>query len=120
MLRIVLALLLLCPAVTAWAQGKSRMTGTAAAVQQWDADHDGTLDLSEIKKAAEAKFDALDRDHEGTLDAKELRGRLSAKELRQNDPDQDKTIDKDEFMALVENGSRPPTRTTTGPSTRRN
>ena len=80
----------------------SRATGAEAVLQQWDADHDGTLDLAEAKKAAAAKFDALDRDHDGTLDAKELRGILSAKDIRDADPDNDKTIDKNEYTALVE------------------
>src|SRR3979490_2372558 len=103
MLRIWLSLLLigLLPAAAA-AQGKSRATGAEAVLQQWDADHDGTLDLAEAKKAAAAKFDALDRDHDGTLDAKELRGILSAKDIRDADPDNDKTIDKNEYTALVE------------------
>ncbi len=29
-------------------------------IRQWDADHDGTLDLGEVKKAAGARFDQLD------------------------------------------------------------
>jgi Ca2+-binding EF-hand superfamily protein len=73
MLRILLAFLLIgsVPAAAS-AQGKSRTGGADAVLQQWDADHDGTLDLAEAKKAAAAKFDALDRDHDGTLDKKEL------------------------------------------------
>ena len=103
MVRILLSLVLiaLLPAAVS-AQGKSRTGGADAVLQQWDADHDGTLDLAEAKKAAEAKFDALDRDHDGTLDAKELRGILSPKDVRDADPDKDKTIDKNEYTALVE------------------
>ncbi len=103
MLRILLSLLLigLVPAAAS-AQGKSRTTGADAVLQQWDADHDGTLDLAEAKKAAAAKFDALDRDHDGTLDRQELRGVLSAKAIREVDADKDKTIDKNEYNALVE------------------
>jgi hypothetical protein len=37
-----------------------------------------------------------------TLDKRELRGRLSAKEFAAADPDNDGTLDKDEFLALVE------------------
>src|SRR6266567_4488754 len=37
-----------------------------AFVQQWGTDHDGTLSLDEIKKAASARFDALNRNHNGT------------------------------------------------------
>jgi len=103
MLRILLALLLIAwvPAAAS-AQGKSRAGGADAMLQQWDADHDGTLDLAEAKKAAAARFDALDRDHDGTLDAKELRRILSAKDIRQADPDKDGTLDKKEYEALVE------------------
>jgi Ca2+-binding EF-hand superfamily protein len=103
MLRILLSLLLIAwvPAIAS-AQGKSRAGGADALFQQWDADHDGTLDLAEAKKAAAAKFDALDRDHDGTLDAKELRGVLSTKGVREADTDRDKTLDKNEYNALVE------------------
>jgi len=102
MLRILLALLLIAwvPAAAS-AQGKSRAGGADAMLQQWD-DHDGTLDLAEAKKAAAARFDALDRDHDGTLDATELRRILSAKDIRQADPDKDGTLDKKEYEALVE------------------
>jgi hypothetical protein len=47
-------------------------------------------------------FDRLDGDHEGTLDRKELRGRLSAAGLFAADPDNDKTLSKGEYLALVE------------------
>jgi Ca2+-binding EF-hand superfamily protein len=69
-----------------------------------DPDADGKLDLAEAKKAASATFDRLNKDKnkDSTLDAKELRGRLSAKELRAADPDKDKTLDKAEYLAVVE------------------
>ena len=57
-----------------------------------DPDNDGTVDLEEAKRAASALFDRLDRDHDGTLDRRELRGRLSAKELNDADPDHDGTL----------------------------
>jgi Ca2+-binding EF-hand superfamily protein len=102
MLRILLSLLLIgsVPAAAS-AQGKSRTSGADAVLQQRDADHDGTLDLAEAKKAAAARFDALDRDHDGTLDRQELRGVLSAKGVREADTDKDKTIDNNEYNALV-------------------
>jgi len=65
-------------------------------------DNDQTIDLAEAKKAASALFDRLDRDHDGTLDRRELRGRLSAKELNAADPDHDRTLTKDEYLAIVE------------------
>jgi hypothetical protein len=73
-----------------------------SAIQKFDTDNDGTLDLNEVKKAGGALFDKLDRDHDGTLDRSELRGRLSAKEFAAADPDKDGTLTKDEYLAVVE------------------
>ncbi len=71
-------------------------------VGQFDTDHDGTVDLGEAKKAALELFDRLDADKDGTLDLKELQGRLSRREFAAADPDNDKTLSKDEYLALVE------------------
>jgi Ca2+-binding EF-hand superfamily protein len=71
-------------------------------VGQFDTDNDGTVDLNEAKKAAAELFDRLDADKDGTLDLKELHGRLSRKEFAAADPDHDKTLSKDEYLALVE------------------
>jgi Ca2+-binding EF-hand superfamily protein len=74
------AMALVCLAlepVAGHAQSKGRSANLDTFMQQWDPDHDGTLSLDEVKKAADARFDALDTDHEGTLDKKELRGVLS-------------------------------------------
>jgi Ca2+-binding EF-hand superfamily protein len=73
-----------------------------AFVRQWDADHDGTLSLDEVKKAAAARFDALDRDHDGTLDRRELGATMSPQELRQADLAKDRKLDKNEYLAMVE------------------
>lgn len=68
-----------------------------------DPDADGTLDLAEVKAAAEAKFDRLEKDKDGTLDRKEVRGLgLSKAEFTKADPDGDGTLDKAEFLAIVE------------------
>src|ERR1700732_2127421 len=67
-----------------------------------DTDNDGTVDLSEAKKAASAVFDKLERDKDGTLDKRELSRRLSARELAAADPDHDGTLTKDEYLAVVE------------------
>jgi hypothetical protein len=71
-------------------------------IAQFDTDNDGTVDLAEAKKAAGATFDRLDTDKDGTLTLKELHGRLSRKEFAAGDPDHDKTLSKDEYLALVE------------------
>jgi len=91
--------------------GLSLLSGSLAVVaspprsrlmRSLDTDNDGTLDLSEAKKAAEAVFNRLDRDHDGTLNARELRRRMSAKEFAASDPDKDGTLTKDEYLAIVE------------------
>jgi Ca2+-binding EF-hand superfamily protein len=71
-------------------------------VARFDTDNDGTVDLNEAKKAASALFDKLDTDKDGTLDLKELHGRLTQKEFMAADPDNDGTLTKDEFLAVVE------------------
>ena len=68
----------------------------------FDTDNDGTIDIDEAKKAASALFDKLDADKDGTLDVKELKGRLTQKEFTAADPDNDGTLTKDEFLAVVE------------------
>jgi hypothetical protein len=75
---------------------------SAGSLQLLDADHDGTVDLSETRAAASDLFDRLDRDHDGTLDRRELKGRLSAKELSAEDGDRDGTLTKDEYLAIIE------------------
>jgi molecular chaperone DnaK (HSP70) len=71
-------------------------------VTRFDTDKDGTVDLAEAKKAAGDLFDKLDADKDGTLDIKESQGRLSRKEFAAADPDKDKTLTKDEYLAEVE------------------
>src|SRR4029077_18735080 len=71
-------------------------------VERFDTDHDSTVDLAEAKRAPTETFNKLDGDKDGTLDLKELGGRLSRKELAAADGDPDKTLDKDEYLALVE------------------
>ena len=71
-------------------------------VARFDTDNDGTVDLNEAKKAASELFDKLDTDKDGTLDFKELNGRLTHKEFTAADPDNDGTLSKDEYLAVVE------------------
>jgi Ca2+-binding EF-hand superfamily protein len=71
-------------------------------VERFDTDHDGTVDLAEAKKAAADLFDKLDTDKDGTLNIKELKGHLSRKDFTAADLDKDKTLSKDEYLAIVE------------------
>jgi Ca2+-binding EF-hand superfamily protein len=71
-------------------------------LQKWDADHDGTLSLDEVKKAAGARFNALDRNHVGTLDRWKLGATVTPGQLRRADADKDRTLNKNEYLALVE------------------
>jgi len=73
-----------------------------AAIKALDTDNDGTLDINEVTKAAEAVFDRLQKDQDDTLDRKELGSRLSAKEFAAADPDKDATLTKEEYVALVQ------------------
>jgi Ca2+-binding EF-hand superfamily protein len=74
----------------------------ATPIRTFDTDNDGTLDLTEVKKAASALFNKLDSDHDGTVDKRELAGRLSRNELSSADPDHDGTLSADEYLAIVE------------------
>ena len=74
----------------------------AGLLKALDADHDGTVDLSEAAAAANRAFDRLDRDHDGTLSGRELGGRLSARELAAADDDHDGTLTRGEYAAAVE------------------
>jgi Ca2+-binding EF-hand superfamily protein len=77
-------------------------TGAANAfLQKWDADHDGTLSLAEVKSAASARFDKLDADHDGTLSLKELGGRVTASEFASADKDHDGTLSRAEYLTLA-------------------
>jgi Ca2+-binding EF-hand superfamily protein len=67
-----------------------------------DTDSDQTLDSAEVKTAAGAHFDKLDKDADGTLDAKEVKGIIGAPAFKAADPDNDGTLTKAEYLALVE------------------
>ena len=73
-----------------------------SAIKALDTDNDGTLDINEVTKWAEAVFDRLQKDQDETLDRKELGSRLSAKEFAAADPDKDATLTKEEYVALVQ------------------
>jgi Ca2+-binding EF-hand superfamily protein len=71
-------------------------------MKMWDPDKDGTLDLAEANKAAEARFDSLEKDKDGTLDKKEMSStKVDKKTFKKADPDNDGTLSKDEFLSIV-------------------
>ena len=77
-------------------------TSSGTVMAALDTDNDGTLDLAEAKKAAGVLFDKLDKDHDGTLDKSEIGRRMSSKDFKSGDPDNDGTVTKDEYLAVVE------------------
>ena len=72
-----------------------------AVLHLFDTDNDGTVDIDEAKKAAGELFDKLDRQGWHPR-CKELKGRLTQKEFTAADPDDDGTLSKDEYLAVVE------------------
>jgi hypothetical protein len=71
-------------------------------LQQWDADHDGILNLNEVKNAANARFNALDRDHDGSLDRRELGATVTVWQFKRAVADKNRILDKNQYLALVE------------------
>jgi hypothetical protein len=54
-----------------------------------------------VKAAATAHFDKLNKDSDDTLDANEVKGVIGARIFKAADPDNDGTLSKDEYLALV-------------------
>ena len=80
---------------------EARADSSTQLIAMWDSDHDKTLDLAEVNKAAAAEFDKLDVDHDGTLDMRELGHRITRAEFLAADKDRDGTLDKEEYEAIV-------------------
>jgi hypothetical protein len=80
---------------------QARADSATHAISAWDSDHDRTLDLTEVNKAAAAEFDKLDIDHDGTLSMKELGRRVTKAEFGRADKDKDGTLDKAEYESIV-------------------
>jgi Ca2+-binding EF-hand superfamily protein len=92
------ALLAAAPVPPAHAQ-KASPTAVLTAL---DTDKDGTLDWSEVSKAATARFQAANPDNDGTLDAAEAsKLGIGARLLHKFDTDKDGTLDQTEYLALV-------------------
>ena len=94
----------------------SRFFGFSGSLTAADTDKDGTIDLTEAKAAASAEFDKLDKDKDGTLDLKEVAHHVSKANFSAANPDNDKTLTKDEYLALWPSCSRRPIRKAMGPS----
>lgn len=73
-----------------------------ALLRAWDADHDGTLDLNEIKQAAAARFSQMDSNRDGTLDRRDHGRNLIIADFRAADTDHDGSVSRDEYLALVQ------------------
>src|SRR5712692_2079102 len=97
-----LVVLVVIGAVPVAGQVQAQRLNIDAFLQQRDTDHDGTLSVDEIKKAAIARFEELDRNHKGRLSRNQLTGVLTFQQFRQADKDKDGTLDKDEFLSVVE------------------
>ena len=56
--------------------------------------------MAEAKKAASDLFDKLDTNKGGTISLKELKGRLCSADFSAAHPDKDKTLTKEEYLAV--------------------
>ncbi len=97
-----LTFLMVVGAISASDQVQAQRSKIDAFLQRWDADHDGTLGLDEIKKAASARFEELDRKHRGTLTRNQLAGMVSFQQFRRADSHKSGTVDESEFLSLAE------------------
>jgi hypothetical protein len=71
----------------------------AAVVSKYDKDNDRTLDIAEVKAAANARFERLNKDADKTLDMDEVKGVIGAKEFAAADSDHDGTLDPKELSS---------------------
>lgn len=101
-MRTRLGILLLISGLVIAASPLHARISSAAILHMLDTDNDASVDNAEAKKAATMLFDRLDSDNDGTLDAKELRGRLSEEEIVAGNPQHNKTLTKDEYLAIVD------------------
>jgi Ca2+-binding EF-hand superfamily protein len=97
-----LVVLIVIGAVPLAGQVQAQRPNIDAFLQQWDTDHDGTLSVDEIKKAAVARFEELDRNHKGHLSRSQLAGTLTLQQFRKADKNKDGTLDQDEFLSIFE------------------
>jgi Ca2+-binding EF-hand superfamily protein len=97
-----LVVFIVIAAVPVAGQVQAQRLNIDAFLQQWDTNHDGTLSVDEIKKAAIARFEELDRNHKGRLSRSQLAGVLTLQQFRKADKNKDGTLDQDEFWSVFE------------------
>ena len=97
-----LVVLIVIGAVPLAGQVQAQRLNIDAFLQQWDIDHEGTLSIDEIKKAAIARFEELDRNHKGHLSRSQLAGTLTLQQFRKADKDKNGTLDQDEFLSVID------------------
>lgn len=94
---------LLCIACGASGGAPPASPSTDPTLLALDTDKDGTLDWSEVKAGASAKFDAIDVNHDGTLDEKDLAAaNVDKAALEKADRDHNGALTKDEYLGLVQ------------------
>jgi Ca2+-binding EF-hand superfamily protein len=97
-----LVVLLVIGTFPAAGQVQAQRPNVDAFLEQWDTDHDGTLSLFEVQKAAIARFKEIDRNHKGHLSRSQLAGVLNFQQFRKADKDKNRTLDQDQFLSVVE------------------
>lgn len=65
-----------------------------------DTNNDGTIDLDEAKAAGGKAFDKHDTNHDGALSRAELRGRIPEQDWKIANPDNDKTLTKEDISTM--------------------
>jgi len=88
--------------LAALAEAQAEKPNLDAFLLKWDTDHDGTLTVEEIKKAADKRFEELDRKHGGYLTRSQLAGIVSFQQFRKADSAHGGKLDKAKFLSLVE------------------
>ena len=98
-----LSAMLLTAALSALPIANAAANSVTEQLKTWDADNDNTLDLAEVSKLVEARFDALDTDKDGTLDKTEAKAiKIGKGKFVKADPDKDGTLDKKEVVSIAE------------------
>lgn len=98
----IVALPLLSAALISPALGQGVTPDAKSFIKKWDPDNDGTLDMKEVQRSAQARFNAADSDKDGKLTQKDVEGAISPDEFKKANPDNDTTLEMNEYAALVE------------------